>query len=482
MHITNNIKQIETSSKQSQKNDKKYSHKNLPPTKTSTSSTQPLSPSSLSIIIITFIITLTIISQSSVFAASSPSCYTPIPSKPGCSGLTSINDVKHKGQLKCFTIDKKAKDCGVFVNVLPTDTDQGLINSLGTLNCTGEDRNTPECADYCHNNPDTTPSECVRCDTLSEEQKIQYSYCSNEYCEAIIDYGNGSSWPTVPAGTVNVSGDCLEGYTGAPIRNCLEGGIWNGIISGACVPISGCDNALLNTNNEVPYAIFTITTGITEIDQEQEATTCETGYEMTGSVYAVCQSDGTWQYGNSDALVDVADSCVYVPMCSADSPIFSPNGVLMFEKASDLLNQCDGWCVYMRGYVEASEPSGYAGFLVDPSSNLNISVGWFGAINQYGDSIDCREDQNGNLYFEFYGIACSFNDLITSISESITVLDWSIGWMNDSYSYRTTPQKSLSIYDFYAHGTCSNKDSGGTIYAKCQSDREWSYSGNLCNP
>ncbi len=275
--------------------------------------------------------------QSSVFAASSPSCYTPIPSKPGCSGLTSISDVKHKGQLKCFTIDKKAKDCGVFVNVLPTDTDQGLAGSLESIDCTGEDRNTEDCVNYCFNN--LTAPECTDCSTLTEIEKEEYPYCQDEesakYCEAIIDYGNGSSWLKTRAGIVNATGYCLEGYTGAPIRNCLLSGIWDGITSGACVPISGCDNALLNTNNEVPYAIFTITTGTTEIGQEQEATTCETGYEMAGSVYAVCQSDGTWQYGNSNPLVDVADSCV-IKICQINNISSS----LLNSENTDTIIQC----------------------------------------------------------------------------------------------------------------------------------------------
>ncbi|HSQ97770.1 MAG TPA: hypothetical protein VLL98_03565, partial [Rickettsiales bacterium] len=144
--------------------------------------------------------------------ADTTSCYILIEGKAGCSDLNDITDVTHAGQLKCFTINKEAKDCGVFVNVLPNDTSRGLGSQLDKIDCTGEDRNTQECAEYCFGNDDASTSECVDCDSLTETEKAEYSYCQDEedakWCDAVSDDGVGSSWEKVLGGVEDVVGTC----------------------------------------------------------------------------------------------------------------------------------------------------------------------------------------------------------------------------------------------------------------------------------
>ncbi|MDD2840357.1 MAG: hypothetical protein PHY80_04515, partial [Rickettsiales bacterium] len=208
---------------------------------------------------------LFLVNQPYTFAADTTSCYILIEGKAGCSGLTSINDITHTGQLKCFTIDKKAKDCGVFVNVLPSDMGQGLTTELESIDCTGVNKNTPECADYCYENSDTSGSECTNCDSLTEAEKGAYPYCQDEetakYCAAESNDGNGSSWPKTLAGVVNVTGTCLDGYEidtdiGSPTRNCLSGGIWDSINSPCVSATCNAINAAIGATYANGYATW----------------------------------------------------------------------------------------------------------------------------------------------------------------------------------------------------------------------------------
>jgi len=242
--------------------------------------------------------------------ADTTSCYIPIEGKSGCDGLTSISDVTHTAQLKCFKIDKKAKDCGVFVNVLPFDTDQGLSTGLETLDCKGTDRNTQECVDYCYGNTNT--SECVDCDSLTTTEKADYAYCSSTSCPAVSDDGNGSSWPETLAGVENVVGTCLEGYTGTAIRDCLTDASWDSLTT-LCdaTPcniddlnddsyIDDLDDLTTLQKTAVKTATFN-TTGTVENGSTTTSIGCESGYESTGTLEMEC-SKGKWIWVSSNSI------------------------------------------------------------------------------------------------------------------------------------------------------------------------------------
>lgn len=172
--------------------------------------------------------------------AYTPKCYSVIEGKANCSGLEHINDVVHSSQLKCFEIDKKASDCGIFVSVLPNDTDKSFMDQLETLDCTGSERNTFQCVDFCYHN--YVQAKCTNCDNLTDLEKESYAYCQDiedeKWCEAVADDGNGSSWQKTLAGTENVTGTCLNGYTGSPVRNCLSSGVWDSISTTCSVVVS----------------------------------------------------------------------------------------------------------------------------------------------------------------------------------------------------------------------------------------------------
>ncbi|MDD2839672.1 MAG: hypothetical protein PHY80_00900, partial [Rickettsiales bacterium] len=264
--------------------------------------------------------------QSATFAANATSCYILIEGKAGCSGLTNINDITHTGQLKCFTIDKKAKDCGVFFNVLPSDTGQGLTTELESIDCTGSNKNSEECANYCYNNPAAV--ECLDCGSLTEAEKEACPYCQDEetakYCDAESNDENGSSWPKTLAGVVNVTGTCLDGYeidtdTGSPTRNCLSGGIWDSInapcVSSKCTwsalnsltySTVGLTSTLLTSSNnwydEIGASITKPTSAITYYDNGTVyQVACPTGYITTTKKKITC-NNGVWS-------TTIADSC-----------------------------------------------------------------------------------------------------------------------------------------------------------------------------
>ncbi|MDD2840371.1 MAG: hypothetical protein PHY80_04595 [Rickettsiales bacterium] len=589
---------------------------------------------------------LFLVNQPYSFAADTTSCYVLIEGKVGCSGLTTISDITHTGQLKCFTIDKKAKDCGVFVNVLPFDTDQGLITGIESIDCTGVNKNSEQCADYCYNNPDASSSECVDCDSLTEAEKEAYPYCGSTWCPFESDDNNGSSWPKTLAGVVNVTGTCLDGYSGTATRNCLSGGIWgmldtqcssakcavidetvgatytNGYaawpetdaginniegsciqdyeqasvginptrncnsngqwqeVINACIP-AACQNSTLNANDEVPNAIFTNTTGITEVGETQEATTCETGYTMAGIVIATCQNDRTWVYSNTalanSEFYTVTDSCgiktcetvninqtsytllnssytdsiikcsdincsstvgTQIPLntnqivqygevfkvyscdsgyslvdgttdriimctggnygvgewtlisssssskychaqCTSSSPVISSNDITFFDQAGYIQSHCVSYspstCGIFQGYYQATGLSfgvttmSYANFDVDYGSSVGAGVS-----GNYSYMV-CKQDTNENMYFEYAQQCCLFSNLMNTVGGTINIYSWSAGTTN------STTQNALCSNHYYVQGTCSNYNSGGTIAAKCGSDGNWNYAGNMCN-
>ena len=376
------------------------------------------------------------------YALETNSCYILIEGKSGCSGLTDISDVEYTSQLKCFTIDKSAKDCGLFVNVLPTDTSQGLSTGLEPIDCTGANKNSVECADYCFNNPNASPSECIDCDSLTEAEKANYPYCQDkknpEYCKLISNDGNGSSWPQTLAGVINVIGTCLDGYeiddeTGVPTRNCSNSAIWEDI-SSPCIPAK-CDaiGAVAGATYANGYATWAetsrSTTGVVGscVQDYKQATV---GVNPTRD----CSNKGQWQ--------EVSDYCIPV-VC---------------DYIYDTGNHVQ-WPETIPGSNTTVEVNGTCDTGYEPADNAAYAV-----------RLCNRDGSWGSVIVECVLKKCNNSELNTLNPLS-----------NSEYYYTSLgiSPTGKSDYETTVNGDCSTgykkTNSGDIISATCNSDGEWDF-------
>jgi len=91
-------------------------------------------------------------------------------------------------------------------------------------------------------------------------------------------YGN-AYWPATEEGSSS-SGSCISGFSGSPLRSCLEGGQWSSLITRGCERTK-CPAESTMSTNWPPTFVSVWTYG-----------NCRVGY--VGRPYRQCLSDGTW--------------------------------------------------------------------------------------------------------------------------------------------------------------------------------------------
>ena len=104
---------------------------------------------------------------------------------------------------------------------------------------------------------------------------------------------NDANWPHTAAGTANVSGECVSGYSGSPVRGCDLNGNWQTVT----VP---CTRNRCDAVTE-GFANWTATDSLTSV-----SATCQAGYQ--GSPSRTCGADGTFG--------EIINPCQRI-MCSA---------------------------------------------------------------------------------------------------------------------------------------------------------------------
>jgi len=406
--------------------------------------------------------------------ADTTSCYIVIEGKSGCTGLETITDINYVSQLKCFKINTKAKDCGVFVNILPYDTTNGLSTNLKKIDCTGENKNTQECVEYCFDNDEASTSECVDCISLTETEKAEYVYCQDEedakWCEAISDDGVGSSWDKVLGGTEGVAGTCLDGYTeastGAPTRNCSTAGVWDSI-SSPCHLIA-CENSQLNENDEIPNLTFPTLTGVTLPDDTETATSCDEHYEITGTVVATCQSDETWEYTNTNGI-QVENSCSLMT-CDGNDPVYDVDGNLMYSKLNGmiLMGTNSKFVNYCRLMTSSSATS---------VSSFEANYGSYVTCGDTTHSITSTTDLNTRLNLYCEENSWKSTEKSCTVASIPTLENGTITNLNDIPSGQSRIPSYNSRYIGEFDYSCNSGYSKTSTTLKCSTSGSWNSIG-----
>ena len=101
--------------------------------------------------------------------------------------------------------------------------------------------------------------------------------CVQLFCSSAQQ--NDANWPHTAAGTANVTGECVSGYSGSPVRGCDLNGNWLSVT----VP---CTRNRCEAVTE-GFANWTATDSLTSV-----SATCQAGYH--GSPSRTCGADGTF--------------------------------------------------------------------------------------------------------------------------------------------------------------------------------------------